>query len=67
VPSHPSALRGKGLRIGSGATGPRAPGSAAGSAAGEPVSEPPTAEPAVDRGRALLGRLIRRIEERRSR
>jgi len=91
VPSHPSALRGKGLRIGSDPTRPPAPGpaagsaagpaaeptagpaagpaagSAAGSAAGEPVSGPPTAEPAVDRGRALLGKLIRRIEERRSR
>jgi serine/threonine protein kinase len=67
VPSPPSALRGKGLRTGSDATRPPAPGSAAGSAAGEPVSGPPTAEPAADRGRALLGKLIRRIEERRSR
>jgi eukaryotic-like serine/threonine-protein kinase len=55
VPARPSALRGKGLRIGSGAAGPSA----------EPA--PPDEEPVPARGRALLGRLIDRLEERRSR
>jgi hypothetical protein len=56
-----SALRGRGLRISSEPTPP---------AAGGPASAPaPLAadEPTPDRGRALLGKLIRRIEERRPR
>jgi len=75
VPSHPSALRGKGLRIRSDATRPSAPepapgpapGPVPGPAAGPAAGAPASGSPAADRGRALLGKLIRRIEERRSR
>ena len=54
-----SALRGRGLRISS---EPVPPG-------GGPASAPAAAaeEPTPDRGRALLGKLIRKIEERRPR
>jgi serine/threonine protein kinase len=58
VPSRPSALRGKGLRIGSDGVRPSAE---------KPAPRPPDEEPVPARGRALLGRLIDRLEERRSR
>ena len=67
VPSRPSALRGRGLRIGSDATRPSTAGPAVRPAADEPAGPPRTGESATDRGRALLGKLIRRLEERRSR
>jgi serine/threonine protein kinase len=67
VPSRPSALRGKGLRIGADTARPAAAEPAAGPAAPEPAAGPPAARPVADRGRALLGKLIRTIEERRSR
>jgi eukaryotic-like serine/threonine-protein kinase len=77
----PSGLRGKGLRIGAAGTRPPAvPLPAAGTAvrppaaepaarppAAEPAARPPAAEPVVERGRVLLGKLVRRLEERRSR
>jgi serine/threonine protein kinase len=58
VPSRPSALRGKGLRIGSDPARPSAE---------KPAPRPPDEEAVPARGRALLGRLIDRLEERRSR
>ena len=67
VPSHPSALRGKGVRIGSDAARPPAAGPAARPQAEEPAGRPRAPERATDRGRVLLGKLIRRLEERRSR
>ena len=67
VPSRPSALRGKGVRIGSDATRPPAAGPAARPPADEAALRPQAAERPTDRGRALLGKLIRRLEERRSR
>jgi len=65
VPSRPSALRGRGLRIGSDAS--RAGAAEPVPAAPEPADGPSAARPVADRGRALLGKLIRTIEERRSR
>ena len=67
VPSRPSALRGKGVRIGSDATRPPAAGPAARPPADEAALRPQAPERPTDRARALLGKLIRRLEERRSR
>jgi serine/threonine protein kinase len=55
VPSRSSGLRGKGLRIGADATRTAA------------ATEPAATTPAADRGRALVGKMIRRLGERRSR
>ncbi|HEY6749023.1 MAG TPA: protein kinase [Mycobacteriales bacterium] len=80
VPARPSGLRGKGVRIGS--PGPRPPAATPvartsgrapdGESAGGPTGGgsgvlPAVAGAAADRGRALLGKLINRLEERRSR
>jgi serine/threonine protein kinase len=60
-PAAPEAAAGPAAR-------PAAPEpTAAGPAAPEPAGGPPAARPVADRGRALLGKLIRTIEERRSR
>jgi eukaryotic-like serine/threonine-protein kinase len=53
VPSRRSGLRGKGLRIAADATRPAA-------------TEPAAPVPAADRGRALVGKMIRRLGERRT-
>ena len=60
-PPRRSALRGKGLRI-----TPAIPGEPAPAVPAEPTPAVP-AGPTPDRGRALLGKLIRKIEERRPR
>jgi eukaryotic-like serine/threonine-protein kinase len=68
VPASSSALRGRGLRIGSEAT--RSPAGAPAAdrhPAAPPAARPPAGEAVTERGRALLGKLIRRLEERRSR
>jgi serine/threonine protein kinase len=78
VPSGaPSALRGKGVRIAGGTTTAGAPGPTPSTSPTPPAplaSSPPdstTAEHAPDRpgvrGRALLGRLLGKLDERRSR
>jgi eukaryotic-like serine/threonine-protein kinase len=71
----PSVLRGKGVRIASGTTTPpaAAPGAPSRSTTpddppgpGPATSEPAPGHPGV-RGRALLGRLLNKLDERRSR
>jgi eukaryotic-like serine/threonine-protein kinase len=75
VPARRSVLRGKGLRISSDA-GRTTPGTAGTAGAAGPPEAARTAPEAArtapgdtvpDRGRALLGKLIRKIEERRPR
>jgi len=67
APARPSGLRGKGLRIGADLTPHRVAEPAAPRPAEERTAPPEPADSVSDRGRALLGKLIRRIEERRPR
>ncbi|MFL6132825.1 MAG: protein kinase domain-containing protein [Nocardioidaceae bacterium] len=69
----PSVLRGKGVRIATGTTAAEAPGPTPSTPPSPPAPLPPPtpSEPAPDhpgvRGRALLGRLLGKRDERRSR